>query len=441
MSSGAFDKVVNVLNKVAEKVNSLKYIIAIKNTFATLLPVIITGAFATLFSSVVFDAENGLAQISALSFLENLKPISSTISYFTLNFLTIYVVFLLGIEVANLNNIKGVFPGIVAVMSYLTVNPTFFELFQEDGTSIVVSNVLARQYTDPKGLFLGMIVAVLAIELYHWLSKRKKLQIKLPDSVPPKVANSFTSLIPTIFTVAIVATIGFSVKAFTGLYAFDIIYSVVQKPLEGLIQGLPGILILMLIAQVFWVIGIHGMQMVKPIREPLLLSAIAVNTAAFEAGEAVPNIINMPFWDIYMTFGGSGATLGLLIAIFLVGKRQDYRQIAKLSFIPGIFNINEPLIYGLPIMLNPILAIPFILTPLVTGTIGYIATLIGFAGKAVVMVPWPVPAILNSFIATAGSIGAVITQIICIVVSVLIYIPFVKIADRSYRAQNQTEAA
>ncbi len=179
----------------------------------------------------------------------------------------------------------------------------------------------------------------------------------------------------------------------------------------------------------------------KPIREPLLLSAIAVNTAAFEAGEAVPNIINMPFWDIYMTFGGSGATLGLLIAIFLVGKRQDYRQIAKLSFIPGIFNINEPLIYGLPIMLNPILAIPFILTPLVTGTIGYISTLIGFAGKAVVMVPWPVPAILNSFIATAGSIGAVITQIICIVVSVLIYIPFVKIADRSYRAQNQTEAA
>ncbi len=441
MASGVFDKAVNTLNKVAEKVNSLKYIIAIKNTFAGLLPVIITGAFATLFSSVIFDAENGLAQISALSFLENLKPISSTISYFTLNFLTVYVVFLLGIELAKLNNLKGVFPGIIAVMSYLTMNPTFFELIQEDGSSILVNNVLARQYTDPKGLFLGMFVAILSIELYHWLTKQEKLKIKLPDSVPATVSNSFSSLIPTIFTVAIVATLGFAIKAITGMYAFDIIYSLVQRPLEGLIQGLPGVLILMLIAQVFWVIGIHGMQMVKPIREPLLLSAIAVNTAAFEAGEAVPNIINMPFWDIYMTFGGSGATLGLLIAIFLVGKREDYRQIAKISFIPGLFNINEPLIYGLPIMLNPILAIPFILTPLVTGTIGYIATLVGFAGKAVVMVPWPVPAVINAFIATAGDIGAVITQIVCIVVAVLIYIPFVKIADRNARVQTENEAA
>jgi cellobiose PTS system EIIC component len=441
MSSGVFDKLINSLNKVAEKVNSIKYIIAIKNTFAALLPVIITGAFATLFSSVVFDAENGLAQISALSFLEKFKPISSTISYFTLNFLTIYAVFLLGIEVAKLNNIKGVFPGIIAVISYLTVNPTFFNLTQDDGSSIIVQNVLAKQYTDTKGLFLGIIVAILSIELYHWLSKQDKLKIKLPDSVPATVSNSFSSLIPTIFTVAIIATAGFAIEALTGMYAFDIIYSLVQKPLEGLIQGLPGVLTLMLIAQVFWVIGIHGMQMVKPIREPLLLSAIAVNTAAFQAGEEVPNIINMPFWDIYMTFGGSGATLGLLIAIFIVGKREDYRQIAKLSFVPGIFNINEPLIYGLPIMLNPILAIPFIITPLITGTIGYFSTLIGFAGKAVVMVPWPVPPVLNAFIATAGSIGAVITQIVCILVSILIYIPFVKIADRSAREKIDSEAA
>ena len=255
MASGVFDKAVNTLNKVAEKVNSLKYIIAIKNTFAGLLPVIITGAFATLFSSVIFDAENGLAQISALSFLENLKPISSTISYFTLNFLTVYVVFLLGIELAKLNNLKGVFPGIIAVMSYLTMNPTFFELIQEDGSSILVNNVLARQYTDPKGLFLGMFVAILSIELYHWLTKQEKLKIKLPDSVPATVSNSFSSLIPTIFTVAIVATLGFAIKAITGMYAFDIIYSLVQRPLEGLIQGLPGVLILMLIAQVFWSAG------------------------------------------------------------------------------------------------------------------------------------------------------------------------------------------
>lgn len=435
MASGTFDKFVNVLNKIAEKVNNQKYIIAIKNTFAALLPVIIAGAFATLFSSVVFNTDTGLAQIEALSFLAELKPIADIISYFTMNFLTIYAVFILGYEVAKLNKLKGIFPGIIAVMSYLVMNPSFMTFIAEDETEHLIRNVLARQYTNTEGLFLGMFMAVLSIELFTWLGKQDKLKIKLPDSVPETVSNSFSSLIPTIFTVTLMATFGFAIKALTGMYAFEIIYSLVQRPLEGLIQGLPGVLLLMLVAQVFWAIGIHGMQMVKPIREPLLLAAIATNTAAFQAGEAVPNIITMPFWDIFMTFGGSGATLGLLIAIFIVSKREDYRQIAKLSFIPGLFNINEPLIYGLPIMLNPILAIPFIITPLVTGTIGYFAISMGFAARSVVMVPWPVPAIINAYIGTAGDIGAVITQIICIIVSILIYLPFVKAANKSAIAE------
>lgn len=435
MKSGIFDKFVNALNKIAEKVNNQKYIIAIKNTFAALLPVIITGAFATLFSSVVFNTETGLAQIASLSFLAELKPIADVINYFTMNFLTIYVVFILGYEVAKLNKLKGIFPGIIAIMSYLVMNPSSINYVAEDGTSLVIPSVLGEQYSNPEGLFLGMFMAVLSVELYTWLGKQDRLKIKLPDSVPEAVSNSFSSLIPTVLTVTLMATLGFAIKLATGMYAFENIYSLVQRPLEGLIQGLPGILLLMFVAQVFWVIGIHGMQMVKPIREPLLLGAIAANTAAFQAGESIPNIVNMPFWDIFMTYGGSGGTLGLLISIFVVSKRADYRQIAKLSFIPGIFNINEPLIYGLPIMLNPILAIPFIITPLITGTIGYFAIAVGFAARSVVMVPWPVPAIINGYISTAGDIGTVITQIICIIVSVLIYSPFVKAANRTIEVE------
>ena len=281
-------------------------------------------------------------------------------------------------------------------MSYLSVNPMIFEFLHEDAT-VVAENVLAKQYTDTKGLFLGMFVAIVSIELYAWLGRQKRLQITMPDSVPGNVS----ALFPTIFTVTIIATAGFAIKALTGMYAYDIIYNVVQRPLEGIVQGLPGILLLMFIAQVFWVIGIHGNQMVKPIREPLLLAAIAVNTEAFEAGKEVPNIITMPFWDMYMSMGGSGVT------------------------------INEPVIFGMPIMLNPILAIPFILTPLVTGTIGYVATSLGFAAKAVVMVPWPMPPIVNAYLATAGDIGAVITQVICIVVAILIYLPFVLVMNRT----------
>lgn len=171
------------------------------------------------------------------------------------------------------------------------------------------------------------------------------------------------------------------------MYLYDAVYQVVQQPLERVVQSLPGILLLMFVAQLFWVIGIHGNQMIKPIREPLLLGAITVNMSAFEQGKEVPNIITMPFWDVYMSIGGSGLTIGLLIAVMIATRRKEMKEIAKLSIGPGLFNINEPVIFGMPIMLNPILAIPFIITPLVTGSIGYFATLTGFAGKAVVMVP------------------------------------------------------
>ena len=431
MENGFMGKLTEVLGNFATKVNSFRYIMVIKNAFASLITVIITGAFGTLFSAMVFDNENGLARIKALSFLAELKPISSAVSYVTLSFLTIYAVFLIGIELARLNNVKGIFPGIVAVMSYLSVNPFVYEYVNADNITVIAENVLAKQYTDTKGLFLGMFVAIASIELYCWLGRQERLKLKMPDTVPTNVSESFSALFPTILTVAIIATAGFVIKAVTGMYAYDIIYNIVQRPLEGIVQGLPGILLLMFIAQVFWVIGIHGNQMVKPVREPLLLAAIAVNTEAFEAGKEIPNIITMPFWDMYMSMGGSGVTIGLLIAILFVSKRDDMREITKLSLAPGIFNINEPVIFGMPIMLNPILAIPFIATPLITGTIGYIATSLGFAAKAVVMVPWPMPPIVNAYLATAGDIGAVVTQIICIIVSILIYLPFVKVSNKA----------
>lgn len=434
------DRVTEVLGGFADKVNGMRYIIVIKNAFYALIPVIIAGAFGTLFGTMVFDSSTGLAQFAPLAWLAELKPIATALSYVTLSFLTIYVVFLMGLELGKLNEHTGYFPGIVAVMSYLVVNPTTYEATNDEGLTMLVSNVLAKQYTDTKGLFLGMIVAVAAVELYTKLTKCKALNFQMPDTVPPNVSRSFSSLFPGTLTVAIFSTIGFAFNKLTGIYLYDAIYKVVQEPLMGIIQGLPGILLLMFVAQVFWVIGIHGNQMIKPIREPLLIAAITANADAFASGQPLPNVITMPFWDMYMSFGGSGCTLGLLIAILLISKRDDMRAITKLSLPCAIFNINEPVIFGMPIMLNPILAIPFIITPLVTGTIGYFATVSGFAAKAVVYIPWPTPPIFSAWLATAGDFGAVITQLVCIVVSVLIYLPFVKMCNKQKLVSTDTEA-
>jgi PTS system cellobiose-specific IIC component len=293
-----------------------------------------------------------------------------------------------------------------------------------------VKDVLAKQFSDTKSLFLGMFIAILSVEIYSRLERVNGLRIKMPESVPPNVSASFSALIPAIITVVLVATFGFVFHRVTGMYLYDAVYQVIQRPLESVMQSLPGILLLMFVAQLFWVIGIHGNQMIKPIREPLLLGAIMVNMTAFEQGHEVPNIITMPFWDVYMSIGGSGCTIGLLLAVMIATRRKEMREIAKLSLGPSFFNINEPVIFGMPIMLNPILAIPFIITPLITGTIGYFATSLGFAGRAVVMVPWTTPPIINAWLSTAGSMGAVFTQIGCIVVAVLIYLPFVKVAAR-----------
>lgn len=434
------DKVTEVLGGFADKVNGLRYIIVIKNAFYALIPVIIAGAFGTLFGTMVFDTSTGLAQFGPLAWLAELKPIATALSYVTLSFLTIYVVFLMGLELGKLNEHEGYFPGIVAVMSYLVVNPTTYEATNDEGLTMLVSNVLAKQYTDTKGLFLGMIVAICAVELYTKLTRCKALNFQMPDTVPPNVSRSFSSLFPGTLTVAIFSAIGFAFNKVTGIYLYDAIYKVVQEPLMGIIQGLPGILLLMFVAQVFWVIGIHGNQMIKPIREPLLIAAITANADAFASGQPLPNVITMPFWDMYMSFGGSGCTLGLLIAILLISKRDDMRAITKLSLPCAIFNINEPVVFGMPIMLNPILAIPFIITPLVTGTIGYFATVSGFAAKAVVYIPWPTPPIFSAWLATAGDFGAVITQLVCIVVSVLIYLPFVKMSNKQKLVSYDAEA-
>ena len=145
----------------------------------------------------------------------------------------------------------------------------------------------------------------------------------------------------------------------------------------------------------------------------------------------------MSYWDTYMSMGGSGVTIGLIVAIFLFCKREDYKSVAKLSLAPGIFNINETMTFGLPIMLNPILAIPFIITPLVTGSIAYFLTVIGFADVLVYAIPWTTPPILSAWLASGGSITCIITQLICIAVSILIYIPFVIAANKQAKAQEE----
>ena len=181
------DKLIDSLGSFATKFNSYRYIMAIKSAFITLMPVIIVGAFSVLISNMVLDPKNGLASFQALSFLAALKPITSAINYATLNFLNIGAVFLIGIELGRINGIKSLFPGLLAVICFICVTPTTVEMMV-DGQMHEVKDVLLRQFSDTRSLFLGMFIAILSVEIYCWLEGRKGLKIKMPDTVPPNVS-------------------------------------------------------------------------------------------------------------------------------------------------------------------------------------------------------------------------------------------------------------
>lgn len=430
----------NKMLELAGRLADNMYLQSIKYAFTTLTPLIIVGAFALLFKSLVTDGTNGLAAVQGFEFLTNYQPIFNSIQYATYNILTILIIFLISMELAERKGFKhaGYIPAVFSLSAYLTVIPKFVMFTPEGATEAVqVTNVIGRSYTDTSALFLGMFVAITATSLFCWLSSQKRLQITMPDSVPQNVGAAFSALFPIAIGLTIFSVGEFGFEAIFNMSSYDAIFKSIQVPLAAIVQGLPGVLFLMFIAQVFWVFGIHGMQIIKPIREPLLLDAINQNMEAFNNGTDIPNIVTMPFWDIYGTVGGAGMTIGLVIAIILFAKREDYREVTKLSAVPAVFNINETMIFGIPVVLNPLLAIPFIITPLITLSIGYVMTAIGFAGRTVIMIPWTTPPLISAYLATAGSIGAVITQIICIVVAVLIYAPFVKMANNEKRSSAQ----
>ena len=408
------DKMMNGFLMFATKIQGQRHINAIKNGFTNLMPIIIVGSICTLLSNVVCNTTEGyvsLANIPGMSWLGSLKPIFDAANYGTMNMMAIGVCVLVAMELGmSLGQNDWAIP-VTSLACYISVVDT--------------SNGLGGSVTGAAGLFVALIVALVATELYCKLVSSGKLSIHMPDSVPSNVAKSFSILLPCAVVIFAVSAFGFAFTALTGMMVPEAIVKFIQTPLSGVMTHPLGILVIAFMCSLLWVFGIHGPNTLNGIYEPIFLAAYAENEAAYAAGMAAPNIVCSPFWSTFFSLTGSGITGGLLIAIFLFSKREDFRAIAKLALPCGIFNINEPLIFGIPIVMNPMLMIPFMLSPLASVGIGYLLTAIGFCPRLVVNAPWTTPPVLCGFLAGGGSITAGISQIIVILVAAVIYTPFV----------------
>ena len=285
---------------------------------------------------------------------------------------------------------------------------------------------------------MAIIVGLLVGEAIPALSKNEKLRIKMPDGVPPAVAQSFNLVIPIIIVFVIASVLSFVFGNVTDGGIQYIIYNMIQVPFRSLGSNIFTVLLFALAQQFLWILGIHGPNTLSAIRSVMFAEQGVANLAYY--GE-MGTTIGCPFpltWasinDAFGNTGGSGATLGLIIAIFLVARKDKTQMtIAKLAFAPGLFNINEPLMFGLPIVMNPIYAIPFIATPLVCNIIGYLCTIVLQIIPPVTLdVGWTTPGFLIPFLGSGGHNPlSLLIGVLCVCVSTLIYMPFVRAAAKA----------
>lgn len=435
------EKITEKLLVVAEKISSNRYMVAIRDGFAAIMPLTMVGAFSVLFINIVCAVDTtgmSLAKLPGMAWLNVLSPLFEASNYATMNFLTIVAVVSIAHSLGKQYGHNEIHVPLVALSSYVTLCSTKV-LATIGEESVEVLNVLSKDFTAATGLFVGMLTAIVATELYIRLVDSGKMEIKMPDSVPSSISKSFAVLFPVMVIIFVMSGCGLLFESLTGITISQGISMAIQKPLTGILTGLPGFLLICFLSQLLWIFGIHGTNVLSPVYTPILTAALAENLDAAALGQAVPNIITRSFMDCYMVPTGAGITGGLILAIFIFSKKSDYKTIAKLSLVPGVFNVNEPMIFGLPIVLNPIIAIPFMLAPLIVCGFAYFMTYIGFAAKLAYQAPWTTPIGLGAFIASGGDIGATITQVLCLVISFAIYIPFVLMANKHIKSQEKSQ--
>ena len=421
------DKMADVLGRAGAWCGQNKYLSAIKNAFQNFMPLTIAGAIGVLWCNVLVNDQTGLGiffkPIMALDFL---NPAFQAVNFCTISCITVGITLGIAQEIGvwNMGAEKaGYIPGLVGLAAWLSVTNTshLVEGAKDPFTGIAANELGAT------GLFTGMIIGVLAVELFCFFEKQDALKIKMPEQVPPGVARAFEVLVPATLTLIVTACIGSACYNLTGLYLNDVIKNSIQGPLGAVGATIPGVIIIYLVIMLFWLVGIHGNNMLSAVKEALFTPLALENVEAFNRHETPKNIINMYALQMWGEFGGSGVTLGLVIAIFIFGKREDNKAIASLSIVPGLFNINETVTFGIPMVLNPILGIPFVFAPIVTILVGYVLTVIGFCPVACLTVPWTCPPLIFGFLATGAQIMGAVTQAILIVISTVIYLSLIHI--------------
>ncbi|TDT62307.1 PTS cellobiose transporter subunit IIC [Fonticella tunisiensis] len=419
---------------VAAKVGEQRHLQAIRDGIILTTPLTIIGSLFLILAYLPIPGYDAfMANTFGAAWRDNLTfPVGVTF-----DLLAVFVAIGVAYRLAERYKIDPISAAAMSLAGFMLVTPYKISFTPEGINKTFDVTGIPLALTGSKGMFVAILVAIISTEIFRF-SVKKNFVIRMPDGVPPAVSKSFASLIPgflVIITLWVLRLI-LQVTPFGNLH--NVVGVILGKPLSLLGGSLAGAIIAVIIAQLLWVTGIHGQALVWGIMGPVWLTLVDQNRLAFTAGQPIPNVVTQQFMDIFYSIGGSGVTLGLAILLLTRSKSKQLKQIGKLAIAPGLFNINEPITFGLPMIMNPIMMIPFVLVPVVIVSITYFAMATGLVAKtAGIMVPWTTPAIISGFLATGGKISGAVMQIVSIIVSAALYYPFFRIYDnQKFKEEN-----
>ena len=400
---------------IAAKIASNRYLNAIRDGFVFAMPFLIVGSFILLILNLPFtDKSNFLYMEWYDNLMKAFKGDLVQPFYVSMGIMSLFVAYGIGYSLAGHYQLNSITGGFLSLFSFLLVSAKveYVPIVEAVAKSFLVEAdtyvpVMDVRFMDAKGLFVAIIFGIISIEIFRFLVK-KKLIITLPESVPPAIAKSFELLIPVVVVIVIFQTINIIIQKGLLMMIPELVMKIFE-PLLHVSDSLPSIIILLLVIHLLWFAGLHGTNIVDAIVKAITLSNLAINQAALQAGEPVTKIFAGGFFDSYVFMGGVGTTLGLAIAM-----------------VPAVFNINEPIMFGAPVVMNPVLMIPFIGLPIINATIAWVLTKLNIIGHIVSLVPWTTPGPLAALLATNLNIGSMILSLVLIFTSYLVYIPFLK---------------
>lgn len=407
---------------IAEKLGQNRYLNVLKDSFMLSLPLTIFGSIFVVIANLPF-----LTLIMSDDKIQFLKEALNPAFEGSMLIMTVFIVMGIGYYLTTSYGVEGIYGAAVAISAFFLVTP-------------LQNGAMPLDRLGAKGMFVGILVAVAAGELYRKAVLRG-WTIKLPDSVPPAVLKSFSALVPAFLTLTffLVVRIIFSLTPFGNIH--DFVFTAIQSPLVKLGGGLFATIIAIIMIQLLWFFGLHGQVIVNSVLDPVWNTLSLQNFEAYQAGKELPNIITKQFMETYTVgLGGTGMTLAVAFALIFVVKSRQLKELGKMAGPAAIFNVNEPIIFGLPIVMNPMIFIPWMLAPVVVVIFTYTMMAIGLAPIPTgITVPWTVPIFFSGSLATNSIMGGIL-QIINFFIVFIIWLPFIKILDKqAVEAENNNK--